>query len=87
MLFSGELIIVRNFPFQNCLGLYFSAAVFQFLANEGCSLFNRTCLEPPSVEPYEWDPTDITKWPVSIAPLKFLCKVKGKSALKPVKRV
>ena len=32
-----------------------------------------TCLDPPSVEPYRWDQTDITKWPVSIAHLKYLC--------------
>lgn len=28
-------------------------------------LFNRTCLDPPSIAPDEWDPMDITKWPVS----------------------
>ena len=27
--------------------------------------FSRACLDPVSVEPYEWDPNDITKWPVS----------------------
>lgn len=36
-------------------------------------LFNRTCLDPSSVEPDEWNPVDITQWPVSMARLKFLC--------------
>ena len=35
-------------------------------------LLNSTCLEPPSVEPYKWNATDITQWPVSIAQVSVI---------------
>ncbi|XP_020605448.1 inactive rhomboid protein 1-like isoform X2 [Orbicella faveolata] len=46
-----------------------------------------TCLEPPSVEPYKWDSTDITKWPVckeskpNLSPAEYphmTCEIHGR---------
>lgn len=57
----------------NFLDLFVNLSREKFLITEAGFLLNSTCLEPPSVEPYKWDSTDITKWPVSIAHLKCLC--------------
>ena len=57
----------------NFLDLFVNLSRKKILITEAGFLLNSTCLEPPSVEPYKWDSTDITKWPVSIAHLKCLC--------------